>query len=107
MTEKNIKFTLMIQVGECSGDLAPYINAHVQVWNDDEHVTTFKLLDLVSLEFPETAALQTVESYATTAARVAARMLDEKLFERIQTAGVHSRHDLAAEYAVWVSQNRA
>lgn len=94
MPESKVRYALSIQVIESGALDRTFVNADCQVWIDEEHYTTINLVHLVTAVMPEQSHLQSAENYSAQASRVAARMIDEKLFEAISTHSLHLRNDV-------------
>lgn len=88
-----VRFNLSIQVLEAIGLPKPFVDASVQVWIDEVHYETIKLVDYQSFEWPDEAPLGTAENTAAVAGRIVARMLDEVQFEAIAGNRLHHKHD--------------
>lgn len=74
------------------------VDANVQVWRGNMHVTTIKLLEYAPVPAGPDFEPTCVEQYAAHTSRIIARLLDEELFHRIGHAAVHTMHDIEKEF---------
>jgi hypothetical protein len=73
-------------------------NVDVQVWDDTRHVTTIKIVEFANYDEPESLSPAVVEQWAAITARIAARLVDEALFERIRHSKSTRLSDLQYDY---------
>lgn len=88
----NITFSLNVQVIEPrTAGRAPFLDAAVHVWEDNVHLTTVKIADIVYFTWPEHANINNVEDFALAASRVLARCLSAGQMEAIDNGSLHTR----------------
>lgn len=59
-----------------------YVTA--QLWQQNVHVKTVKLLDMVRIDWPADVEITTVEAFANTAAAIVRRLLGDEYYNRLK-----------------------
>lgn len=74
------------------------VSADVQIWRGDACVTTVPVLDLIRMDWPQDFDPSCVEQMAAITSRIVARLIDEKLYERLKDGRAHTWGDIAVKY---------
>lgn len=107
MPNDGLTFTFSGNIHQSRSRHADFMDVSVQVWRGDVMVTMIKLVDLEDWKSPEHASFDTVEGFATIAARAISRRLEDLHMHALEVGGTHSRRDLAREFPpVESSQDR-
>jgi hypothetical protein len=87
---------LVLQVIQPDDGRPPFIDASVQVWRDQTHLNTVKVLNYRSTQLPQIGEHETLEQWAFLAARTAVREMDEALYHTVNMQSGHQISDYAS-----------
>lgn len=83
------RFSLLVMVTSAEDAQPNYVTATARVWDGDTLRETVQVLHFEPFSWPDDVEISTLENYAVTAASIVRRLLDEKLYEAVQSRSLH------------------
>lgn len=98
MDGPDIHFTFGCSYLQRIRGVKPFFCVDVQVWKDDEHVTTYKLVDLQEAPECATGQLSTVEGFAAHVSKFISDNMQDLYFQSIKASTLRDKARIAAEF---------
>lgn len=92
-----IRFSLLAQTSSGSDGHLPFIDVSIQVWRDNKHVETVKLIEHSHTDLPAEVEVNVLENYATAVSRVIARTLADVQLAAADAGTLHLRSQYEEE----------